>query len=63
LRSRARAYGTTFEEQVDLVARSVPLGRHGTGADIAGAVTWLVSRDAGYVTGQTIGVNGGVWLS
>ncbi|MGH3395006.1 MAG: SDR family NAD(P)-dependent oxidoreductase, partial [Streptosporangiaceae bacterium] len=63
LRSRARASGTTFEEQVDLVARSVPLGRHGTGADIAGAVTWLVSRDAGYVTGQTIGVNGGVWLS
>jgi NAD(P)-dependent dehydrogenase (short-subunit alcohol dehydrogenase family) len=63
LRSRARASGTTFEEQVDLVARGVPLGRHGTGADIAGAVTWLVSRDAGYVTGQTIGVNGGVWLS
>ena len=63
LRSRARASGTTFEEQVDLVARSVPLGRHGTGADIAGAVTWLVSGDAGYVTGQTIGVNGGVWLS
>ena len=63
LRSRARASGTTFEEQVDRVARSVPLGRHGTGADIAGAVTWLVSGDAGYVTGQTIGVNGGVWLS
>ena len=36
LRSRARASGTTFEEQVDLVARGVPLGRHGTGADIAG---------------------------
>ena len=63
LRSRARASGTTFEEQVELVARGVPLGRHGTGADIAGAVSWLVSADAGYVTGQTIGVNGGVWLS
>ena len=35
LRSRARASGTTFDEQVELVARSVPLGRHGTGADIA----------------------------
>ena len=63
LRWRATTMGTTFEEQVSLVARSVPQGRHGTGADIAGAVAWLLSADAGYVTGQTIGVNGGVWLS
>jgi NAD(P)-dependent dehydrogenase (short-subunit alcohol dehydrogenase family) len=63
LRSRAAQSGTTFGEQVELVRRSVPLGRHGTGADIAGTVMWLVSADAGYVTGQTIGVNGGVWLS
>jgi NAD(P)-dependent dehydrogenase (short-subunit alcohol dehydrogenase family) len=63
LRSRATATGTTFQHQVELVTRSVPLGRHGTGADIAAAVTWLVSGDAAYVTGQTIGVNGGVWLS
>ena len=32
-------------------------------ADIAGAVAWLVSPRRGYVTGQTIGVNGGIWLS
>ncbi len=63
LRSRAAASSTTLEQQVSLVAGSVPLGRHGTGADVAGAVTWLISADAGYVTGQTIGVNGGVWLS
>ena len=63
LRSRAAAAGTTFEHQVDLVRSGVPVGRHGSGADIAGAVTWLVSGDASYVTGQTIGVNGGVWLS
>jgi NAD(P)-dependent dehydrogenase (short-subunit alcohol dehydrogenase family) len=63
LRSRAAASGTTFECQVDQVVRSVPLRRHGTGADIAGAVTWLISGDASYVTGQTIGVNGGVWRS
>jgi NAD(P)-dependent dehydrogenase (short-subunit alcohol dehydrogenase family) len=63
LRSRAAGTGTTFQHQVELVSRSVPLGRHGTGADIAAAVTWLVSGDAAYVTGQTIGVNGGVWLS
>lgn len=63
LRSRARASGTTFEEQVAQVATSVPLRRHGTGSDIAGAIAWLISADASYVTGQTIGVNGGVWLS
>ncbi|HEX9064169.1 MAG TPA: SDR family NAD(P)-dependent oxidoreductase [Streptosporangiaceae bacterium] len=63
LRSRAAAAGVTFRQQVERVAASVPLGRHGTGADIAGVVSWLVSADAAYVTGQTIGVNGGVWLS
>jgi NAD(P)-dependent dehydrogenase (short-subunit alcohol dehydrogenase family) len=62
LRSRAAQAGTTFDEKVELVRASVPLGRHGTGADIAGAVAWLVSADASYVTGQTIGVNGGIWL-
>ncbi|HEY5989974.1 MAG TPA: SDR family NAD(P)-dependent oxidoreductase [Streptosporangiaceae bacterium] len=63
LRSRAALSGTTFDDEVEKVRASVPLGRHGTGGDVAGAVAWLVSPDASYVTGQTIGVNGGVWLS
>jgi NAD(P)-dependent dehydrogenase (short-subunit alcohol dehydrogenase family) len=63
LRSRAARSGTTFDEQVTMVKATVPLGRHGTGDDIAGTVAWLVSPDASYVTGQTIGVNGGIWLS
>ena len=63
LRSRAARFGTAFDEQVESVRTSVPLGRHGTGDDIAGVVAWLVSPDAGYVTGQTIGVNGGIWFS
>jgi NAD(P)-dependent dehydrogenase (short-subunit alcohol dehydrogenase family) len=63
LRSRAAAAGTTFEEQVALVRASVPLRRHGTPEDIGGVVAWLVSADSSYVTGQTIGVNGGVVLS
>jgi NAD(P)-dependent dehydrogenase (short-subunit alcohol dehydrogenase family) len=62
LRSRAARSGTTFDEQVAMVRSVIPLGRHGTGGDIAGVVAWLVSPDAGYVTGQTIGVNGGIWL-
>ncbi len=63
LASRAAVSGTTFDEQVAMARASVPLGQHGTGRDIAGVVAWLVSADAAYVTGQTIGVNGGIWLS
>ncbi|HET9092504.1 MAG TPA: SDR family oxidoreductase [Acidimicrobiales bacterium] len=61
LRARAERAGTSFEEQLAAVRAEIPLGRHGTGADIAGVVTWLASADASYVTGQTIGVNGGVF--
>jgi NAD(P)-dependent dehydrogenase (short-subunit alcohol dehydrogenase family) len=63
LRSRAALAGATFDDAVETVRAAVPLGRHGTGGDVAGAVAWLVSADASYVTGQTIGVNGGAWLS
>lgn len=63
LRERAAAEGRTFEDEVARVVAAIPLGRHGTGADVAGAVAWLVSADAAYVTGQTIGVNGGVLLT
>ena len=62
LRSRARATGTSLEDQIDLARASIPLRRHGTGDDIAGAVAWLASADSSYVTGQMIGVNGGLIL-
>lgn len=55
--------GVTLEQATRSVRDSVPLGRHGHGADIGAAVSWLLSADAGYVTGQTVGVNGGVVLS
>ncbi len=38
----------------------IPLGRMGEGADIGAAVAYLASREAGYVTGQTLHVNGGM---
>jgi NAD(P)-dependent dehydrogenase (short-subunit alcohol dehydrogenase family) len=63
LRDRAARAGRSFEDELVLARAEVPLGRHGTGDDVAGAVAWLASPDAGYVTGQTIGVNGGVLLT
>ncbi|MEY9853176.1 2-hydroxycyclohexanecarboxyl-CoA dehydrogenase [Leifsonia sp. EB41] len=44
------------------MAKYIPVGRMGTGADIAGAVSYLASDDTSYVTGQTIGVNGGSFI-
>jgi NAD(P)-dependent dehydrogenase (short-subunit alcohol dehydrogenase family) len=63
LRVRASELDITLDDEVEAVRATIPLGRHGTGADIAGAVVWLASEDASYVTGQTIGVNGGVLLT
>lgn len=63
LRARAATSGRSFEEEMEAVLATIPLGRYGTGDDVAGAVAWLASPDAGYVTGQTIGVNGGVLLT
>ncbi len=43
----------------DVMAKAIPVGHLGTPDDIAAAVTFLASEDAGFITGQTFGVNGG----
>lgn len=43
--------------------RSIPLGRFGSGEDVAAAVSFLASPSAGYITGQVIGVNGGMLMA
>ena len=57
---RKRAAGTM--PPADVMAKNIPVGRMGTGDDIAGAVAYLVSDDASYVTGQTVSVNGGAFI-
>jgi 2-hydroxycyclohexanecarboxyl-CoA dehydrogenase len=51
-----------FPIDVDAVAATSPMKRPGRPEDIAAACSYLVSEGAGYVTGQTISVNGGRYL-
>lgn len=46
---------------IDELKKRIPLGRLGTSEDVAGAVAFLCSDDAAYVTGTTISVNGGLF--
>ena len=41
----------------------IPISRVGTPEDVAGLVTFLASKDAAYITGQTINVDGGLFMS
>jgi meso-butanediol dehydrogenase/(S,S)-butanediol dehydrogenase/diacetyl reductase len=41
----------------------IPMGRVGQGEDVAGPVAFLASEDAGYITGQTINIDGGMFMS
>ena len=48
------------EAQKAALTTKIPAGRLGEGADIGAAIVYLASREAGYVTGQTVHVNGGM---
>ncbi len=47
---------------IDDLGKMVPIGRAGTSDDIAATCAFLCSDDAGYITGQLIGVNGGMYI-
>jgi 3-oxoacyl-[acyl-carrier protein] reductase len=53
---------TMSAEQKEQVVKTVPLGRTGTARDVAAACAYLVSEEAGYVTGQVLRVNGGMYV-
>ena len=48
------------EQQKAQILGTIPSGRLGTGGDVAAACAYLASNEAGYVTGQTLHVNGGM---
>ena len=50
------------DEWKEKVRRQIPLGRFGKAEDVATAVRFLASDDAGYITGHTIDVNGGMYM-
>jgi len=50
------------DKQREGILSDVPMGRLGTGTDVAAAVAYLASAEAGYVTGQTLHVNGGMTM-
>ena len=50
------------DDQLEKLGQAVPVGRAGKPEEIAATVSFLLSDDAAYITGQTIHVNGGIYL-
>jgi len=61
MQNRAKANGTSVEEETRKVTAAIPFGRMGDPGEFADALVWLASPRASYVHGQTILVDGG-WL-
>ena len=58
-----RRRGTQPGTEMAGMVAGIPLGRLETPHDVAGVVSFLASPDAGYITGQSIVVDGGMWFS
>jgi 3-oxoacyl-[acyl-carrier protein] reductase len=49
-------------QRLKKIARQTPLGRNGTAEDVANAILFLASSSAGFITGEYIAVNGGLYM-
>jgi len=54
--------GVLKPEYRDAILKQIPLGRFGTGEDVAGVVAFLCSEDAAYVQGEIISMDGGLFM-
>jgi 3-oxoacyl-[acyl-carrier protein] reductase len=50
-------------EHAQVLLAKIPLGRYGQAEEIAAVVGFLASADAGYITGETIHANGGMYMA
>jgi 3-oxoacyl-[acyl-carrier protein] reductase len=50
------------DQMKDWILKATPLGRTGTAKEVGAAVAYLASDEAGYVTGQVLRVNGGMYV-
>lgn len=62
IRQIAAASGGNADEHLKRMAAGAPTGRFGDPAEFGAACAFLCSRQAGYITGQTLGVDGGALL-
>lgn len=50
------------DDQRDTILKQIPMQKPGSASDVAAAVAFLASDQAGYITGQTLHVNGGMYM-
>lgn len=55
--------GDLTEEQISTMLDQIALGRLGEAEEVAGVVAFLASRNASYITGETININGGMYMA
>jgi NAD(P)-dependent dehydrogenase (short-subunit alcohol dehydrogenase family) len=55
----AQFFGTTSEERIQEMCKTIPLGRLGTPDDVGSLVAFLASDESSYITGQAINITGG----